>query len=385
MKQIAFVDDDQRILDGLKRMLHGCRNTWDINVYSSGADLLNDMSGKTFDIIVSDMRMPKMNGAELLSIVKEKSPGTLRIILSGYADDEMVLESVQAAHQFIAKPAEKEQITNIISRGLRLQQALNDEHIRSVLGSVESLPTLPSIYQELMGEIAKDEMSLESIGGIIEKDMALSSSLLRLVNSAFFFLSRHIETPGQAATILGVNTIKNLALSNGVFQAFKGKSNDYQQLERLNAESQRVGLLAGKLAQVSDLSTRGKDHAQIAGMMVNLGGLLKIQFASELSDVNGGDTHSGILGSYLLGIWAMPYPVVEAVRWYEQPSLSSIDELSPLAIVHAAYAMVAMFQANNEIDLTSELIDIEYLELVVGPKVIEQWQVLAENFLNSEE
>ena len=384
MKTIAFVDDDQRVLDGLRRLLRGFRKDWDLSFFSSGEEMLKAFADTKFDIVVSDMRMPSMNGAELLTTVKEQSPGTLRIVLSGYANEELILESIHAIHQFISKPASQDDIVKTIQRGIRLQEALDSSYLKSLLGSVDSLPAMPEIYDELMREIASENASLEQVGKIVERDMALTSSLLKLVNSAFFSLVRHIETPSQAAAILGSDMIKNLALSNSIFSSFEGTSGQRRLLEQLNRMGQQVGILAGQFAKVCEVSTRSRDHAQLAGMMINLGGLLEVILGDQLKqhgDIEAPETE--LLGSYLLGIWAMPFPIVEAVRWYKQPALSNIDVISPVAIVHAAWAMLTICKEHKEVDLDSETIDVGYLDAVVGRDKVNKWKSITEDFLNN--
>ena len=383
MKTIAFVDDDQRVLDGLRRMLRNYRKEWDLSFFPSGDELLKAFDDKKFDIVVSDMRMPGMNGAELLMQVKERSPHCLRIVLSGYASDELILESLHAAHQFISKPADQEIVVSTIERGLRLQESLANPILKSLLGSLESLPMLPEIYDELMREIASDKSSLEKVGNIVERDMALSSSLLKLVNSAFFSLVRHIETPGQAAAILGVDTIKNLALSNSIFLSFKGPIADHDFLRKLNHDGQQIGLLASRFAKACELTGRTRDHIQIAGMMVNLGGLLGVFLGDKLVQANEDPLDTDLLGGYLMGIWAMPFPIVEAVTWHKQPALSSVDVLSPLAVTHAAWAMYTLFSEHQEIDLESEIIDVDYLDRIVGRDIVNKWVAITESFLNT--
>ena len=382
MRKIAFVDDEKNVLDGFRRMLRSHRKEWDMHFYLSGSDALSALSKTSFDMVITDMRMPSMTGCELLQKVKDLSPTTHRIVLSGYANDEMILESVHATHQFISKPADKEKIIKTIKRAVCLQKSLHASGLKATIGAIESLPSLPAVYDELMKEISSDEASIERVGEIIEKDMALSSSLLKIVNSAFFSLVRHIESPCQAASVLGLEAIKNLALAS-VFSKFQKYTGSLQGIEQLNSFAQKVGILAGRIAKGCDMTHRSKDHAQIAGMMVHLGDLVATTFADQI-DADTEESHDlPLLGSYLLGIWSMPYPVVEAVRWYRQPALSEIDVLSPLAVVHAAWAMLTLHTQQQDIDLQSDIIDIDYLDAVVGRETVDKWKDIANDFCNN--
>jgi len=107
-KRILFVDDQPNILAGLRRMLHKMQDEWEMEFYESGKEALAAMEKQPFDLAVSDMMMPEMNGAKLLKKVRELYPGTVRFILSGHSDRELILQSVGYAHQYIAKPCDAE-------------------------------------------------------------------------------------------------------------------------------------------------------------------------------------------------------------------------------------------------------------------------------------
>jgi len=85
-KRILFVDDEPMVLTGLKRSLHPMRAEWEMVFAAGGDEALAAIDRQTFDIIVTDMRMPGMDGAQLLEEVQRRSPQTLRMVLSGQSD-----------------------------------------------------------------------------------------------------------------------------------------------------------------------------------------------------------------------------------------------------------------------------------------------------------
>ena len=97
-RRILFVDDEALILGGLQRMLRGMRAEWEMVFAESGAKALELMEQSPFDVVVSDMRMPGMNGAALLAEVMKRFPKTIRLILSGHADQELILKCVGSTH-----------------------------------------------------------------------------------------------------------------------------------------------------------------------------------------------------------------------------------------------------------------------------------------------
>src|ERR1700751_643330 len=105
-KRVLFVDDEAMVLSGLQRSLRPMRNEWEMAFVNSGAEALQLMEHEPFDIIVTDMRMPVMNGAQLLEEVKRRFPQCFRIILSGQADQETIMRAVDPTHQYLSKPCD---------------------------------------------------------------------------------------------------------------------------------------------------------------------------------------------------------------------------------------------------------------------------------------
>lgn len=384
MYNIAFVDDDSDILDGLRRTLRHNRKIWNIYFYESGRELFEANKSIKFDVVISDMRMPSMNGCEVLSQIKKISPQTLRIVLSGYIGNEIILESLHIAHQFVAKPTDSKKLICSIERALYLRDLISDDCIKETLGSLESLPVLPAIYDELMVEISSGNGSIDRIGKIISGDLALSSNILKIVNSAFFGIVRHIESPLQAATILGVETIKNIALSTSILRTFSSDKSTLVKMVQINNRSQQLGLLIGKMTKNLDfLTDREKDHAQIAGMMVYIGELFSLCYSDNSPSSKNVPCNTSFLGSCLLAFWGMPFPVIEAVRWFKCPEESSFKGTTPLTIVNAAWSISASCSGNGKVNWDHKLINKAYLESIVSKDTLNQWVKIIEYNLNS--
>lgn len=121
--RILFVDDDTRVLDGLKRMLHG---EIEIETASSGTEgLATIYLFGPFAIVISDMRMPGLDGAEFLARVRELSPNTVRMLLTGHKDLKRAIAAVNEAQifRYLSKPCEKEEMLSAIRLGLAQYRA----------------------------------------------------------------------------------------------------------------------------------------------------------------------------------------------------------------------------------------------------------------------
>lgn len=216
---LAFVDDEKNVIDGLRRLLRGYRKEWDMRFYTSADEALADMEGSHFDVVVSDMRMPGINGGQFLKAVQAQSPDTFRIALSGYADSELTLASIHAIHQFINKPASADTIAKALQRALFTCSWLSNQTLKDELGAIENLPALPSVYNELMADIQSENSTANSLAVIIERDLALTTEILRIVSSSFFGLVTHVASTSHAVSLLGPEVIKNIALVSSVIKS----------------------------------------------------------------------------------------------------------------------------------------------------------------------
>src|SRR5256885_11774657 len=127
MIRILFVDDEPKVTEGLHRMLRSMRREWEMTFATSGAEALEKLSAKPFDVVVSDMRMPGMDGCQLLTEVMRRHPQVVRIILSGYSDKETIMRSIGLAHHYLSKPCDAETLKETIRRACDLRDQLEEE------------------------------------------------------------------------------------------------------------------------------------------------------------------------------------------------------------------------------------------------------------------
>ncbi len=219
-KQILFVDDEIDLLQGLRRMLRGMRNVWSMSFASSGEEALNLMADIDIDVIVSDLQMPGMDGIELLRTIREQHPNCIRIVLSGQSNIETVMHLVGIAHQYLSKPCDTELLKSTIKRSCTLREAVTNKSIMNIIANIDTVPSLPSVYTELIEELQSENSSMVKIGDIVSRDVGMTAKILKLVNSSYFGLPRHVSSPTDATILLGVETITSLVLSAHVFSQF---------------------------------------------------------------------------------------------------------------------------------------------------------------------
>ena len=247
--RILFVDDEPNILSGLKRLMRGQRDDWDMMFCSSGNEALELFEQAPFDVVVSDMRMPGMDGAQLLDRIRKKHPQTIRVILSGYADQESVLRTVGPAHVYLAKPCDPHALQDAIIRPLVLRKKLNSPELQALLAGLSNLPSLPEVFLRLNEELNSPKASAASVAEIISQDLAMTAEILRLTNSAYFSTPVKVTTPMHAVRTLGMEIIQALVLRIGIFRQFSGEHSVIALLKEVNEYSLAISALAEAIAR----------------------------------------------------------------------------------------------------------------------------------------
>jgi HD-like signal output (HDOD) protein len=350
MRRVLFVDDEPRILEGLRRMLRPQRHEWDMAFAPGGEAALALLEATPFDVIVSDMRMPGIDGATLLCRVRERYPHMVRIVLSGHTELSTALRVVPVAHQFLAKPCDAEMLRVSIERACHLRGLLAHEAIRHTVTALGDLPSVPRTYEALTQALGDPDTSLQKVSKIIEQDVGVSAKVLQLVNSAFFGIAHSMTSIQSAVAYLGINTLKNLVLSVEIFRAFK-PTRDLPgfSLEKLQRHAQLTAHIAGRLPVPKHLT----EIAVVAGMLHDVGKLILAWKLSEhfqqvlaegvearcptfeVEERLDGFSHAEI-GAYLLGLWGIPYSIVEGVALHHGPNRVPHQNFDAASAVYVA-------------------------------------------------
>ena len=388
--RILFVDDEPHVLQGLQRMLRTMRSEWQMDFASSGQEALKLLRQQPYDVIVSDMRMPGMDGADLLKEVMRRYPKMVRFILSGHSDREMILKSVGPTHQFLTKPCSAESLKAALHRAVALREFLANEALLSRVSRMKSLPSLPTLYSRILKELQQPGASIKRIGDIIARDVGMTAKILQLVNSAFFGLPRHISSPSQAVSLLGLDTVRALVLSIQVFAGFEKTGVDNFSIESLWRHSVNVSQCANYIARAVNLEQKSIDDALMAGLLHDVGKLVLAvnspgEYNSALALAKSkqmelwraekevfGASHAEV-GAYLMGLWGLPDSIVEALAFHHRPSECPYASFTSLTAVHIANVF-DHDKDTKEKGIPESQADLEYLQKTGQADQLPMWR-----------
>lgn len=327
---VLFIDGDRHVHQSLTRLIKAKQLPLTLLFAGSGGDAVEKLSRQPCDVVVSEARLPDMDGLDLLGRVMERWPLALRILMTAESRESTMHGLLKYAHQLMPKPIPPDQLLESLQISCRLRFLLADERLRTVVHRMKHLPVVPRIYTELTRELRKESCSVQSLGKIIAQDMSLASGILKLVNTPFFGLSRHIETPQQAVSILGANLIRGLVLSAQVFMIMDPAKNPDFNAEKLWAHSTDAARCCRAVMKSQNLDGREAEDAFLAGLLHDIGKLVLMEGCpdeylgvlarsrsanipvAEAEMETLGVTHAQV-GGYLLGLWGFSEPVIIAI------------------------------------------------------------------------
>jgi HD-like signal output (HDOD) protein len=381
--RILFVDDERQVLDGLRRLLRGHRREWEMSFVTSAREALDLHQAQPYDVVVSDIRMPGMDGVQLLELIKASNPDTVRIALSGHTEQQELLRAAGTVHRYLAKPCQPQELQVTIERTAALRQVLQQPELLALVASLGKLPSLPAIYHELLREMRSPHASAASVGRIVKRDLAMATKLLQLVNSSYFGLRAKVADPVQATVILGTDTVRALVIQAHLFEQGGSKRPGGLELEELWDHSMAVATAAKRLTVMAKRPRVEQDITFLAGLLHDIGRLVLARgypkkyrqliraaggppsAAQERAALGGGHPE---VGAYLLGLWGLPEEAVEALAWHHSPASCPYRVCCAATAVHVANeAHQAYLSGSEQPDF-----DLEHLDHIEAPAPTDQ-------------
>lgn len=349
-KSILFVDDEEHILKALRRLF--AQTDYETFFASSGQEALEILAQEKINLIVSDMRMPEMNGYQLLKQVRVKHPSTMRVILSGYAEEKEIISALQdgSTRMYMMKPWDNENLLTMIEQLLALGEVFENKKVLEIMNSLDGLPTLPTIYNKVCTLIA-DNADIEAIAKVIEDDHVITAKVLQIANAVFY--GKQTGSVKQAIVFLGLANVKNIVLSISLFEKDRRQHNSFINNDILwrhaSLTNKMVHLIYDQL-----LNKKLSSISATAGLLHDIGKVILLkhfpQQYQEITDMVRDDRNSTIydaennilqvshqeIGGFLLNWWGMPQAIIEAAVFHHTPFDKMIIEKELVGVVHIA-------------------------------------------------
>jgi len=349
-RNILLVDDEMAVLKALQRTL--LRKNFEIFIAESGQAALDILVHQAIDIVISDMRMPYMNGHQFLRKVKELYPSTTRLILSGYADEKEINKTMLdgSSKLYLMKPWDSQLLIKTIRQLLDVRELLRNRNLLEIINEIEGFGTLPHIYNKLMDLINQDA-DIRQIAAIIEEDPAIASQILHIANSAFYGIKT--GSISQAISYLGLTAVKSIALSTNLWISGKNEGVRTFDRELLWRHASLTNHLVGELYRKligrpipSMASTVGLLHdigemallSQFSDKYEQIGAAFLSRSEASLDNLERefiGVSHQDV-GGYLLEWWDLPHQIIESALFHHDPFNENVNDRQLVSLVHIA-------------------------------------------------
>ena len=404
--RMLCVESEPSVMASLRSALEAMQDEWEVSFAMAGRQALQQLFGSSepFDVLVTAVRLPDIDGARMLEEVRRNCPETIRIVLSDQtaADRVATLNAAGLAHQYLPKPCNPAVLKQVVDQACALRELLHSTRLRQAIAAMKTLPSLPAIYYQLMRQLQSPNASLKAVGRVVARDTGMTAKILQLVNSAYFGMHQRVNDPVQAVIYLGLETIKALALSSRAFAQFERVNIGSLSLYALQEHSLLVAALARRIAESEQVERQVADYALAAGLLHDVGKLVLAVNRTELYNhaVELAESqrlplfrverelfaacHAEV-GAYLVGLWGLPNPIVEALAYHHQPADHLGRQFNPVLAVHVANALVLKVSplpgSNHE-----ALMDIDLMAQIPGMlERLPVWRAMCQEMIANQE
>lgn len=373
--EVLIVDDERFVLDGLRRQFRNQRDRWNVRFVDSGESALAAMRELPAEVIISDMRMPGMSGAELLRQVYQHWPESVRFVLSGQTDQTELLEHVGYIHQYMQKPCDHVILERAISRTVNFVKLIESPDLRGIVTGIRSLPVVSDTYIRLVQALESEESGADEIAEIVSQDVGLSVKILQMVNTAFFGLTRDIVNLKDAVVLIGISNLTTMVMTVQIFDQMTDKSKSSCFVGKIWAGSNELASRAAQLAKNHGLNKDLRDMVTLCAMFSHIGRAIISQMmpanhekiaelvkskgiTMDQAEVEVLGVSQELIGAYALGLWGFDEKVIDSVVYQAHPeTIEGITDQHPLVWVHQARTQFGIPVLLDKIAIQSEWVN----------------------------
>ncbi len=329
MRRVLFVDDEPRILQGIENLLFDMYEDWEVTTADNGLDALLRLREHRYDVLVTDMRMPGMDGPALLEQVRAQFPDVALFVLSGHADRDALLSTLGAVHRFLAKPCDGPHLIDTLQNTSGFLNQVSSGVKRNI-GRATRLPNASTFTMTGCGTGRAE---------LIKKVESDAAAALLVLRAADLFLKSDAGTTdiGEAIDRLGGEFAHSILTSMDPPSAFEGI--DQGIVDELHAH----GRLVAECARAIAGDAAWKETAYITGLVHDIAHLVSYSIEPDSFDesplVNADTDSHAELGATVLGLWGFREEVVEVVKHHHNLEMACASYPSVMSSVVLAECM----------------------------------------------
>ena len=346
---------------------------WETISVASEEDALGQFEKRTFDAFLVDFNLGSPDASDLLNLVAEKHPQTIRFLLAHEADLALVAAKVEGSPHILPKPVEPDSLKSRAEEAVMGKQPDTEGP-----APADTAPAIPSVYAEVLTALESPGVTYAKVGEIIARDEALTSEILSLAKSSYLGLPGEITKPVQAVESLGLEAVKAAVMALQFLAEHRVLRPGYLSLDQLWQHSINVGQIARDLVLFETKDRALASQALTAGLLHDLG---KVVLAKNFGDLYGrvyslaskqpvaiwdiekemfGANH-GEIGACLIGMWNLPLSIVDAAALHHEPPAGEQEGLTPLAAVHIANVLERELWMGRDEALVAPIISATFL------------------------
>ena len=390
-----MVNDDLATLAQIEPHLAQLPETWKVHVSHSADDALCQFEQVQFDVVFVDLKSGPLASLEFLHNVWTKHPSTIRFLLADSMAPDLMVSCALGAHQVLVKPLQGPAIQHAIDRAALVNRLFQNKDVQTLVSRIRTFPSRPTVYAEVIRELRSSNASAATVGELVARDLAISTKLLQITNSAFFGFSGPVSKPGDAVLLLGMETTASLILGIEAFSQLDKTKLKYFSTDQIWRHCQVVANAARAIAEHVTQDAELAQEAYTAALLHDIGKLaLAVNLDEAYRDALNlgreknvpaweverqafGATHAEA-GAYLLSLWGLPAGVIEAVASHHLPARELSSEFTALTALHLANALENSL--NNQPPGQEPKLDLDYpTEL----RIIEQLDTFRDLVQNS--
>jgi HD-like signal output (HDOD) protein len=321
----------------------------------------------------------------------EKYPGAARVVLREEGQGAAPAPLSRPGVTFLPRSSSAATLAAAVKKDLLVKDWMSEPALKKLLLQIKKLPAVPKLHARVTQELQSQNGSLEAASQCIRQDPVMTAKFLQVVNSAYFGLAYTVTDPAEAVMFLGAERTRALILMAGVFSQFDGLCCPGFSAEGVWSHSLQVSSLARGVMLMETEDPSLIEMAFTTGLLHDIGKLilaanvpdmyatvLRLRTQKRLSLCAAeqeilGTTHAR-LGACLLGAWALPLPILEAIGWHHCPSQSEDKTFSVLTAVHAANVLAHESSQPDDPDSSREDFDVLYLVRVKMAKRRDFWR-----------